>query len=60
MGQFGVIRAFTAKFIGEILACMSTAKDSLITQDNLECEARNRDHDPVIRSLKCGWSKSRL
>ncbi|XAR71752.1 Non-specific serine/threonine protein kinase [Bertholletia excelsa] len=34
-GQFGIIRACSDKFTGEVLACKSIAKDRLVTQDDV-------------------------
>ncbi|KAL6961823.1 calcium,calmodulin-dependent protein kinase [Sarracenia purpurea var. burkii] len=35
-GQFGVIRACSDKFTGEVLACKSIAKDRLVTQEDVQ------------------------
>lgn len=34
-GQFGIIRACSDKFTGEVLACKSIAKDRFVTQDDV-------------------------
>ncbi|KAK7314956.1 hypothetical protein VNO77_33488 [Canavalia gladiata] len=54
-GQFGVIRACSDKFTGEVLACKSIAKDRLVTLDDLrsvkleiEIMARLSGHPNVV------------
>lgn len=57
-GQFGVIRACSDKFTGEVLACKSIAKDRLVTYDDarsikLEIEIMSRlSGHPNVVSLK--------
>lgn len=62
-GQFGVIRACSDKFTGEVLACKSIAKDRLVTVDDvcsvkLEIEIMTRlSAHPNVVSLKAVYEE---
>lgn len=62
-GQFGVIRACSDKFTGEVLACKSIAKDRLVTHDDarsikLEIEILSRlSGHPNVVSLKAVYEE---
>ncbi|PON57504.1 Tyrosine-protein kinase [Parasponia andersonii] len=62
-GQFGVIRACSDKFTGEVLACKSIAKDRLVTVDDmhsvkLEIEIMTRlSTHPNVVNLKAVYEE---
>lgn len=62
-GQFGVIRACSDKFTGEVLACKSIAKDRLVTPDDvrsvkLEIEIMTRlSGHPDVVNLKAVYEE---
>ncbi|XP_050387856.1 calcium-dependent protein kinase 26-like isoform X1 [Argentina anserina] len=62
-GQFGVIRACTDKFTGEVLACKSISKDRLVTSDDvssikLEIEIMTRlSGHPNVVDLKAVYEE---
>lgn len=62
-GQFGVIRACSDKFTGEVLACKSIAKDRLVTVDDvrsvkLEIEIMTRlSAHPNVVNLKAVYEE---
>ncbi|BFG31616.1 hypothetical protein CerSpe_178900 [Prunus speciosa] len=62
-GQFGVIRACSDKFTGEVLACKSIAKDKLVTHDDarsikLEIEILSRlSGHPNVVNLKAVYEE---
>lgn len=62
-GQFGVIRACSDKFTGEVLACKSIAKDKLVTHDEarsikLEIEILSRlSGHPNVVNLKAVYEE---
>lgn len=62
-GQFGIIRACSDKFTGEVLACKSIAKDRLVTLDDvrsvkLEIEIMTRlSGHPNVVNLKAVYEE---